>query len=290
MLATRKINNNVVVCTDDDGTELVAMGKGIGFGQIPREIPLSEIERTFYDVKPRLAEMMTTVSPEVTEIALRVTKIAQNRLPYRIAPNAVFTIADHIQFAVDRMAEGLRVYMPLAYDVEQNYPEEYRIGRYAVKLVHDRLGLSLPASEAVGVAMNLVNAKVCGPDVSDAQREAEERDLENQALLERFTQMIEEEYETIVDRSSFAYSRYATHVLYLLKRVADGKTLDEKISVGFGEFIEAHPRELSCARRIEGEISQRHGRKLSDGELFYLVLHVARLCSKEGLEEGSNHE
>ena len=124
----------------------------------------------------------------------------------------MFTIADHIQFAVDRMAEGLRVYMPLAYDVEQNYPEEYRIGRYAVKLVHDRLGLSLPASEAVGVAMNLVNAKVCGPDVSDAQREAEERDLENQALLERFTQMIEEEYETIVDRSSFAYSRYATHV------------------------------------------------------------------------------
>lgn len=88
MLATRKINNNVVVCTDDDGTEPVAMGKGIGFGQIPREIPLSEIERTFYDVKPRLAEMMTTVSPEVTEIALRVTKIAQNRLPYRIAPNA----------------------------------------------------------------------------------------------------------------------------------------------------------------------------------------------------------
>lgn len=290
MLATRKINNNVVVCRDDSGTELVAMGRGIGFGKVPREIPLSEIERTFYDVNPRLAEMMGSVSPEVTEIALRVVKIAQNKLSYRIASNAVFTIADHIQFAVNRMADGLRVYMPLAYDVEQNYPDEYRIGRYAVKLVRDQMGLSLPVSEAVGIALNLVNAKVCGPNVSEAQREKDKRGQENQALLERFTQIIEGEYGTIVDRSGFAYSRYATHVLYLLKRVACGKTLDEKISVGFDGFIKAHPRELSCARAIEYEIEGSYGRRLSDDELFYLVLHVARLCSKEGFEEGNVDE
>ena len=49
MQALRRINNNVVLCRDSSGRELIAMGKGIGFGTFPRELALSEIERTFYD-------------------------------------------------------------------------------------------------------------------------------------------------------------------------------------------------------------------------------------------------
>lgn len=32
MKAVRRINNNVAVCRDNAGNELLAMGKGIGFG------------------------------------------------------------------------------------------------------------------------------------------------------------------------------------------------------------------------------------------------------------------
>ena len=38
MLAIRSINNNTVVCKDSIGQEIIAMGKGIGFGKLPREI------------------------------------------------------------------------------------------------------------------------------------------------------------------------------------------------------------------------------------------------------------
>ena len=50
MRAIKKINNNVVTCIDDDGNELIAMGRGLGFGELPRGLKLSEISRTFYDV------------------------------------------------------------------------------------------------------------------------------------------------------------------------------------------------------------------------------------------------
>lgn len=50
MKAVRRINNNVAVCRDNVGNELLAMGKGIGFGQLPRELTLAEVERTFYNV------------------------------------------------------------------------------------------------------------------------------------------------------------------------------------------------------------------------------------------------
>ena len=50
MRALRKINNNAVICLDSTGQEMIAMGKGLGFGPMPREISLAEVERTFYNI------------------------------------------------------------------------------------------------------------------------------------------------------------------------------------------------------------------------------------------------
>ncbi|WP_304470951.1 CAT RNA binding domain-containing protein, partial [uncultured Faecalibaculum sp.] len=53
MKAIRKINNNVAVCQDAGGSELIAFGKGIGFPAMPYEIEnLDVIDRTFYDLNP----------------------------------------------------------------------------------------------------------------------------------------------------------------------------------------------------------------------------------------------
>ena len=39
MQALRRINNNVALCRDGSGRELIAMGKGVGFGSFPRSWP-----------------------------------------------------------------------------------------------------------------------------------------------------------------------------------------------------------------------------------------------------------
>ena len=51
MLAIKKLNNNAVLCRDGQGRDVIAMGRGVGFGgEFPRELPLSKIEHTFYAV------------------------------------------------------------------------------------------------------------------------------------------------------------------------------------------------------------------------------------------------
>ena len=41
MLAIRKLNNNAVICRDSRGREVVALGKGVGFGgDFPRELAM----------------------------------------------------------------------------------------------------------------------------------------------------------------------------------------------------------------------------------------------------------
>lgn len=59
MLAIRKLNNNAVVCRDSLNREVVALGKGIGFGgDFPRELDMAAIERTFYSVDTKGQRIM----------------------------------------------------------------------------------------------------------------------------------------------------------------------------------------------------------------------------------------
>ena len=43
MLAIKKLNNNAVLCRDGQGRDVIAMGRGVGFGgDFPRELPFSK--------------------------------------------------------------------------------------------------------------------------------------------------------------------------------------------------------------------------------------------------------
>lgn len=47
----KKLNNNFVLCEDEEGVTFIAYGKGIGFPKTPYELTdLSLIDRRFYDV------------------------------------------------------------------------------------------------------------------------------------------------------------------------------------------------------------------------------------------------
>ena len=162
MRAVRRINNNVAVCEDASGMEVIAMGKGIGFGELPRELGLSEIERTFYEVDANLVSGMTGVSPEVFSLAVKVADRARQELDDEFSPNLAFTLADHIAFAIRRAKENVRVRMPLACDVEQSCPGEYRIARQTLRLIERELGYHLSEDEAAGIAGRAAWAWSCG--------------------------------------------------------------------------------------------------------------------------------
>lgn len=74
MRAVRKINNNAAVYADGKGRELVALGRGIGFGQLPREVALADITRTFYRVD---AKYLDLTQEEQLYLMLHVNRISE---------------------------------------------------------------------------------------------------------------------------------------------------------------------------------------------------------------------
>ena len=274
MRAVRKINNNVVTCVDDDGNELIAMGRGLGFGKLPRDLALSEIDRTFYDVGSRYLAAAGELPEEVLDFAAKIVDVARNQLGYELSPNLTFILADHIGYAIERARKNIYVRMPMAYDVEQSYPEEFRLGKFAVRRMEKEFGVKLPKEETAGIALNLANARITASDNAD-ETTADDR------MLEDATEIIESAFAIAIDRDTFAFSRYATHMLYLFKRLRSGEKLDTAgadaaMLIGIREQF---PRGCSCADAIADHIAQIWGRDLSDDEKLYIVIHISRVCS-----------
>lgn len=133
MKITKKLNNNVALAVDGAGKELVVFGTGIGFRDVPYILTdLSKIQRTFYDVKAGYVELAGNLPEDMVLLAADIVELAQYELDCELNPNLPFTLADHLNFALERFKGGLEVSTPLAYDAAHFYPREVTLGRRAL--------------------------------------------------------------------------------------------------------------------------------------------------------------
>ena len=276
MQIIKNINNNVVICVDDYGRELVAFGKGLGFQAAPSELTdLSKVQRTFYNISPQYLAMLDSFPNDVLELTAAIVDMAKGELPYAISPDLVLTLCDHINFALERKRKRIYVKMPLAYDVEHNYPQEMALARKAMRMIWNRLKVRLADDESSGIALAFVNARVYEEDEQENQIRAVD-----QQILNEITKIIENEMHTSIEVSSFNYCRYATHVQYLLERLHSGKNIDSINSDLYTSIRSEYPDTAQCVDRIVQYLERRHGFKVTDEEQLYLILHVNRVCTK----------
>ena len=113
MRAIQRINHNAAICEDGAGRQLIALGRGIGFGDMPHGVDLDVITRTFYGIDSKYLAFIDEVDPEVLEFSAQLADIATGQLSYELSPNLPITLADHIQFAIKRAREHMVVSLPL---------------------------------------------------------------------------------------------------------------------------------------------------------------------------------
>ena len=267
------------VCQDSRGQELIAFGRGIGFPPTPYELTdLSRIQRTFYDVSPEYLGMMQTLPGEVVEFTAEVVDLARAALPYPLTPNLLLTLADHIAFAIKRTREGIYIKMPLAYDLEQTYPQEIAMARRVVEKIKTRFKVSLHRDEASGIAMAFINGRVYAQDDPDVKAQADDEEI-----LSRITAIVESEMAVTIDRDTFNYARYATHVHYLLDRLHAGRGIDSANQEMYAELRREYSATAACVDKIVDYLIRRHRFHVTDEEKLYLILHINRVCANEGL-------
>lgn len=281
MQVVKKLNNNFVLCVDEEGTTFIAYGKGIGFPKTPYELADDAvIDRRFYDVDQRYLSLFNELPEKVLHFTVKLVDIARNELDYELNPNVVLTLADHIHFCVQRARQNIYVQMPLIYEVEQQYPREARLGRYAVRQIERRFMVQLNQNEASGIALHFVNARYNAKTRTDALDQWRQR---YDDILEDTVSIVEDEMGIVIDRGSFNFARYSSHLMYLLQRLGNNSLLDSNMSGMYPSLSGEYPRMARCVELIGQYFQQKWSFTLSEEEKLYLLLHINRICTREGL-------
>lgn len=274
MEVIKKINNNVAVCIDDNGRELIAFGKGIGFGEMPYDLDdLNLIDRTYYGVDSQYFGLLNELPETIFDVTMRIVEYARSKIACELSPNVLFTLADHINFAIERYKKNIMIKSPLFYDIENLYEIEVDVARQAVKLIQSELEVRLPEGEVTSIALNLINA--------EEQFSSSIGDYDSDEIIDDVTKVIEKKTSRVIDRRSFNFSRFATHLQYLLKRKETNRPVSSENMQMFETMKEGFPQTYDCVLDILDYFREKIQWNPNDEELLYLMLHINRLCTRE---------
>ncbi len=274
MQIIRSINTSAAIGLDSGGHEVVLLGKGIGFPKTPYELgDLSVIDRSFYDVDPRYLDMLSSLQQPVLMASADLVEQAEVNLECPLNPNLPFTLADHLQFAMERVARGIDLTAPLAYDVKHLYPKEYELGELALDIFQDYTGSRLPDSEAVTIALHLINA--------EAETGDEHRVSAMLQVISEVDEIVERKLAFKLDKESYSYSRFAMHLRYLIQRLSSGTPVENIGGTMLKPLANEYPDIYMCALAVRDHLKKNYGWHCNDEETLYLMLHINRVREKE---------
>lgn len=273
MKVIKNINNNVALCLDASNTEVIVFGKGVGFAKPPYEVEEKNIQRMYYDVDRNYFRLIQDLSPEIIDISTQVIDNAKDKLSYSLSPNVVFTLADHIQFAIQREKDNMDIKLPILHDVKYFFKTEMDIGRNALIIIKKQMKVTLPKKEAAYIALHLINSQMMSQNKTDQKYDED--------IIEDITKMIEEGFHLQIDKNSFNYSRFVSHMHYLLKRGEVNEQIKSENVQLYDSIQKQYPLTRKCSSRIADYLKKNLKYDLSKEEILYLMLHINRLCTRE---------
>jgi len=285
MEVIKPINNNVVRALDENGREVIAIGKGIGFKVQPEaKIPLEKVDKIFVMSSQsnldRLNELFGSLPAEYIALTDEIFEYAKQHLKKRLNEAAYFTLADHISFAVERYCQGMEFQNILLPEVRRFYQKEFEIGMYALRLMNEKLGIHMPDDEAASIAMHILNAEY---DISISETFRITR------LLDEIIAIIATETGHTMSVSEFYSERFYRHLRYMAQCIIQGEPLDEYGDDGLFEMLSAqYPDEMACAIVVADAIEKNHNYTLIKEELSRLAIHIRLVSAKEKNKGGQS--
>lgn len=274
MKIIKKINNNFALAQDDNGRNLVAYGKGIGFPPTPYELnDLSKIDRTFYDVQKEHLPMFFGADEKVIAIAIDIVDYARLHVRKDIADYLYYVLVDHINFAIERYKNNVYVPMKLSNEIKFNYAEEYAVGDWAWQYINKQFHIHLPKDERSIIAMHIVESE------QSPQRSL--REISTETIIEKALKIISEDLHIEIKNDDFNTHRFETHLRYLLQRIDDTQINSDNAAM-FEVMSEKYPDVYMCTRDIAEYLNMELGRQINKEEMLYLMLHINRLCDRSG--------
>ena len=277
MIIEKIINNNIVLTHDHKNREIIAMGKGIGFGRKKGDvISEKEIEKIF---KIKENELLLKFQDMIADIPLEIVRLTDDIISYaidveklKLSQSIYITLVDHINFSIERFKEDMTPENALMWEIKRFYPQEYAIGLHTLRLIQDRMELSLPDSEAGFIALHFVNAQY-----STHMKET----LSLPHIMRDIMDIVKSELNVELNGNSIHYERFLTHVKFLIQRLYKHEMLHDDDTVFEDMMKEKYPKEFACGKKVARYIENETHSKITRMEMTYLAIHIKRVTMAE---------
>ena len=103
-------------------------------------------------------------------------------------------------------------------------------------------------------------------------------------VIQQIVKIIENEFAISVDQSTVSIGRFITHLRYLFVRSYQNKQLTNEPLAISKAIQDSYPDEYKCARTIASLLELRLNGPITDDEVAYLTLHIARVRKQAAQE------
>lgn len=274
IIISKILNNNAVVAVDDNHDTLVALGSGIAFQRkIGQVIPEGKIEKSFYpkdeNDATQISETLSQVDPKYIELSDQIISEMIASSGKKLSNDIYVSLPDHLQFAVQRMSDGIPIQNRLTLETMHTYPDEFQISKRAVEYLSQKTNLKFPDDEATNIAMHLITAEE-GDSLENTEGAIE--------LIDQFVRIITQMLHKDLDTGSVAYYRLITHLKFFIQRIKKRQLGSENVDKDlFSMIIRKYHTEYVIAQRISGIVLSNYNYEVTKDELMYLTIHIHRV-------------
>lgn len=274
------LNNNVVVVLDEQEKEQVVMGRGLAFKKkCGDEIDPAQIDKVFTmsnpDTNNKFQEIVANIPLEYMLLVEDIITYAKTHIGKKINDSIYISLADHIFMSVKRFSEGIVVKNALLWDIKRFYKDEFYIGQKVVEMIAQRTKIILPEDEAGFIALHFVNAQMEeNPDkVEDMYTITK--------VMQELSNIVKYYFNMEYDEDSVYYYRFVTHLKFFAQRLVTKKTYQEESEDDLLDIIKMkYKNAYECVKVIKKFLVEQYDYLLSDEEMLYLTIHIARVTNK----------
>ena len=269
------INNNILCVVDDQGSEMIVTGKGLGFQRKTGErVDPALFEKTYHmegkAEQRKLRELCQQIPLEHLRLTQDLIEYIRTQISAPLNESLLITLADHISFAIRRKEEGIEFTNPLEGAIISYYPTEYHLGQHCLRVIREETRTDLNPSEAAFIALHIVNAELntSMSVMADITK-----------LIEGTLEVVEYFYQRSFDRESLDFNRFVVHLRYFAQRLFQAAPgISDNYDPDFRDMIvHSCKQHYKCAQCVGEYIRNTYQKEVSDEELIYLTIHLKRI-------------
>lgn len=268
----KKILNVNVVVIEQNGTEYIAFGKGIGYhAKINQVIPDEKISRIYTSVdnskQNELIQSLKKIPANIIKTTEEIVEFAEKFLNEKLDASIFYSLSDHLYFATQRLEQNLTLGNRIYLEMKTYFKDEFKIGIFSLNIIEKNLGIKMPQEEAANIAFHIINA---------SSKDESSNVLEISRMIDNILQTLRVISHGKLKYEGINYDRFVTHIKFFAERYindqmfADDPTLLEKVS-------DLYPEASKIAFKLKQTLEVIYAKRISKEELAYLIIHIHRV-------------